>query len=60
MWKRALRILNIGEGSKTCVIEILKIEEREDVAEALYAAVLVEDFPKLMKYIKWQIQELPA
>lgn len=34
------------ESSKICVTEILKMEEREYIAESLYKEILVGDFSK--------------
>ena len=48
------------KSSKTCVIEVLKREEREYIAESLYEEIVSFFSPKLMKCIKLQIQELLA
>lgn len=44
--------------SKICIIEVFKREEREYIAE--YEEILKFFSPKMVKYTKLQIQELPA
>lgn len=44
--------------SKICIINVFKREEREYIAE--YEEMLKFFPPKMIKYIKMQIQELPA
>ena len=52
------KIWNMVKRSKIRIIKVFKREEREYIAE--YEELLKFFPPKMVKYIKLQIQELPA